>query len=167
MSAAKTSDEWNVLGQSLRQSLEAGERAEFTVTLASLEDTDTLGAVLLESLPRGTVVTLHGTLGAGKTRLVQAVAAAAGVNPQEVTSPTFVLMQPYPQASCPIDQVDVYRLKDEDEFLELGPEECFDGDGLTFIEWAEKVESCLPRHYVTITLTLVGENAREVRIQLV
>ena len=83
-----------------------------------------------------------------------------------MTSPTFVLIQSYTYGMRPIHHFDVYRLKDEDEFLELGPEEYFDSNGLTFIEWAEKVESCLPDHRVEITLVPLDETVRDVRIQL-
>ena len=77
-------------------------------------------------LPDGTTVALCGTLGAGKTRLVQAIAEAAGVDRRDVLSPTFVLIQEY-HGRRSIYHIDAYRLRDEDEFLALGPEEYFDG----------------------------------------
>ena len=64
--------------------------------------------------PPGTVVALCGTLGAGKTRLVQAIAVAAGADPREVVSPTFVLMQHY-QGRRPIDHLDAYRIRNEED----------------------------------------------------
>ena len=106
--------------------------------------TDRLGKVLAEVLPPGTVIALIGTLGAGKTRLVQSVAAALGVPRDEVTSPTFVLVNEYLNGQLPVYHFDTYRLRDVDEFLELGPEEYFNGAGLTFIEWADRVSDCLP-----------------------
>ena len=69
--------------------------SELHFDAASEADTDRLGAALAELLPAGTVVALTGTLGAGKTRLVQAVAAASGIDRLQVTSPTFVLCQTY------------------------------------------------------------------------
>ena len=150
----------------LRALFEAKGTATVGCELESLEDTDRLGEVLQSALPDGTVVALCGTLGAGKTRLVEAVAKAAGVPTEAVTSPTFVLIQEYRSGCRPIFHFDVYRLRDEDEFLQLGPEEYFDADGLTFIEWAEKVEDCLPKHHMTIRLTPTGATARSVEIQL-
>lgn len=135
-----------------------GKRIETEVH--SLSETDALGAVVERVLENGTVVSLLGTLGAGKTRFVQATSVAAGVPEDDVTSPTFVLIQEYVSGNRPIFHFDAYRLKDDDEFLELGPEEYFDGGGLTFIEWADRVESCLPRDYVQIRISQTGAESR-------
>src|SRR5262245_16376862 len=101
-------------------------------------DTDRLGAALAEALPAGTTVALIGTLGAGKTRLVQAVAAALGIPRDKATSPTFVLVNEY-RGRRPVYHFDAYRLRDEDEFLALGAEEYFESEGITFVEWADRV----------------------------
>lgn len=122
-------------------------------------DTEKLGASLVEAIPGGTVVALIGTLGAGKTRLVQAFAAAHGVPREEATSPTFVLVNEY-QGRLPIYHFDAYRLRDDDEFIELGPEEYFESNGVTFVEWADRVERCLPREYLEIRCEAVGETSR-------
>jgi len=130
-----------------------------TFDLPDLAATDHLGQQLAEHLPPGSVVALSGTLGAGKTRLVQAIAAACGVEPADVTSPTFVLCREY-RGTRSIYHLDAYRLKDEDEFLELGAEEMFASGGLVFIEWAERVASYLPPDCVEITLEVTGETSR-------
>ena len=122
--------------------------------------TAALGAALAEHLPNGSVVALCGTLGAGKTRLVQAIAEATGVPRENVVSPTFVLVQEYRQGRRPIFHFDTYRLADDDEFLELGPDEYFEGEGLTLIEWADRVEACLPRERFEIKLEVTGETQR-------
>ena len=88
-----------------------------TLTLQNEQDTERLGAALADVLPPQTVVALIGTLGAGKTRLVQAVATALGVPAGSVTSPTFVLVNEYRQGRLPVFHFDTYRLKDDDEFL--------------------------------------------------
>jgi len=123
--------------------------------------TDRLGRLLAEALPAGTVIALVGTLGAGKTRLVQGVAEALGVPREAVTSPTFVLVNEYLSGRMPVYHFDTYRLRDEDEFLALGPEEYFDSEGLTFIEWADKVVNCLPPDYLRIEIEVLGETERE------
>ncbi len=123
--------------------------------------TDRLGGHLAEVLPEGTVVALVGTLGAGKTRLVQAVATALGVPRSGVTSPTFVLVNEYLGGRMPIYHFDTYRLRDDDEFLELGPNEYFEGEGLTFVEWADRVADCLPSDYLQIEIEVTGETSRE------
>ena len=138
----------------------------FTITLNSEQDTDRFGTALAEALRPGTVVALIGTLGAGKTRLVQAVAAALGVPREVVTSPTFVLINEYRQGRMPVFHFDTYRLKDDDEFLELGPEEYFDGDGLTFVEWADRVADLLPEDRVEIVLEVTGDTTRQVTISM-
>jgi tRNA threonylcarbamoyladenosine biosynthesis protein TsaE len=121
--------------------------------------TAALGARLAELLPAGSVVALCGTLGAGKTRLVQAIAEACGAAPGSVVSPTFVLIQEY-HAARNIYHFDAYRLRDEDEFLELGPDEYFESGGWVFIEWADRVAGCLPRERLEIHFTVTGSQSR-------
>ncbi|QDU96095.1 tRNA (adenosine(37)-N6)-threonylcarbamoyltransferase complex ATPase subunit type 1 TsaE [Lignipirellula cremea] len=125
----------------------------------SLADTDRAGQALAEVLPSGCVVALLGTLGAGKTRLVQALAAGYGVPRHEVVSPTFVLCQHY-QGSRRLHHFDAYRLNDDDEFLELGPDEYFESDDITLIEWADRVDACLPEERLEIAIEVSGENSR-------
>jgi len=125
------------------------------------QETDRLGQLLADTFPAGSVVALIGTLGAGKTRLVQSVAVALGSPVGTVTSPTFVLVNEYHEGRLPIYHFDAYRLRDEDEFLELGPEEYFEGTGITFVEWADRVANCLPPEYFTIEIEVLGQTERE------
>jgi tRNA threonylcarbamoyladenosine biosynthesis protein TsaE len=131
----------------------------FVFDAASEADTDRLGVALAAVLPLGTTIALNGTLGAGKTRLVQAIAAGCGVDRQDVVSPTFVLCQRY-QGDRTIYHLDAYRLRDDDEFRELGPEEFFESDGLTIIEWADKVAHCLPEEHIEIDIEVTGATER-------
>ena len=126
-------------------------------------DTRRLGAALAQALPAGTTVALIGTLGAGKTRLVQALAAACGVPPETVVSPTFVLCQEY-HGRRTLYHLDAYRLKDDDEFLQLGPEEYFESDGITLIEWAARIIDCLPPQRLEIQIEVVGDTKRQFRL---
>jgi tRNA threonylcarbamoyladenosine biosynthesis protein TsaE len=127
------------------------------------QDTRRLGAALAEVLPAGTTVALIGTLGAGKTRLVQAITEACGVPREAVVSPTFVLCQEY-HGRRTVYHLDAYRLRDEDEFLQLGPEEYFESDGLTLIEWADRVIGCLPPERLELHIEVTGDSAREFRL---
>ncbi len=136
-------------------------RQRLQIHAADLKSTDRFGTALANTLPPGTVVALVGTLGAGKTRLVQAFATAVGVPADDVTSPTFVLVNEYVTGRVPIYHFDTYRLRDDDEFLELGPEEYFDGSGITFVEWADRVIDCLPLDYLRIEIKVVTETARD------
>lgn len=137
---------------------------EYIFEAADLDDTDRLGRALADTLPAGAVIALLGTLGAGKTRLVQAVAAGLGIDRELVVSPTFVLLQQYAGRRT-VYHLDAYRLQDDDEFLQLGPEEFFDAGGLTFIEWADKVERCLPADHVTIEIHVTGAISRQFSIR--
>jgi tRNA threonylcarbamoyladenosine biosynthesis protein TsaE len=122
-----------------------------------------LGAALAEVLPDGAVVALCGTLGAGKTRLVQALAEASGIDRRHVVSPTFVLVQEY-HGRRSIYHLDAYRLRDEAEFLDLGPEEYYDAGGLTVVEWADRVTGCLPPEHLEVQITVTGTQSRRFEV---
>ncbi len=124
-------------------------------------DTVKLGQRLADALAPGSVVSLVGNLGAGKTRLVQAFAQAWGAADGSVTSPTFVLINEYHTPRGPIYHIDAYRLKDDDEFLNLGPEEYFASNGVTFIEWGNRVERRLPADAIEIAIE-IGEGEERV-----
>ena len=127
---------------------------------ASLADTDRLGAALAAALPDGAVVALCGTLGAGKTRLVQALAAACGIDRSEVVSPTFVLCHEH-AGSRTLYHFDVYRLSGDEEFQRLGPQEYFSAGGITLIEWADKVAASLPDERLEVLIAVTGESSRK------
>lgn len=126
--------------------------------------TERLGAVLAKWLPAGSVVALDGPLGAGKTRLVQAIASGCGVDRGEVVSPTFVLVHEY-QGTRPIVHIDAYRLRDEDDFLQLGALEYFGPPNLVLVEWASRVAGCLPEERLQVTISVVDQHARQFDIR--
>lgn len=132
---------------------------QMTFEAATEADTDRLGAALADALPSRATVALIGTLGAGKTRLVQAIAAACGIDRREVTSPTFVLLQEY-QGTRFIYHLDAYRLTSEEELDELGSDELFASDALVLVEWADRVPSRLPAERIEIRIEPVGPDSR-------
>src|SRR6476620_6926651 len=136
----------------------------FTFVAKSEQDTERLGKALASHLQPGTVVGLIGPLGAGKTRLVQAFAVAVGVPAGRVTSPTFVLVNEYSGGRMPVYHFDTYRLKDDDEFLNLGPDEYFDSTGITFVEWADRVDRLLPMDRLQITIEVISDTQRRFTI---
>jgi tRNA threonylcarbamoyladenosine biosynthesis protein TsaE len=136
----------------------------FTFDARDESDTRRFGTALAAALPDGSVVALCGTLGSGKTRLVQAVAEACGVDRSEVISPTFVLIQEH-HGRRSIYHFDAYRMRDEDEFARLGPEEYFEGDGITLVEWADRVERCLPPDRLDVHIEVTGEDSRRFEIR--
>jgi tRNA threonylcarbamoyladenosine biosynthesis protein TsaE len=125
-----------------------------------------LGSALATLLPPTATIALIGPLGAGKTRLVQAVAEAAGVGAGIVASPTFVLVHEY-AARSPIFHFDVYRLRDEDEFLALGPEEYFAREGWTFVEWADRMATCLPTERLEIEIVPLNATTRRFELRAI
>ena len=135
----------------------------FTYDADEENATVALGAALAAALPEGAIVALCGTLGAGKTRLVQAIAEATGIDRREVVSPTFMLIQEYAGHSV-VYHVDAYRIRDADEFLALGPDEVFESGALVLIEWADKVEDCLPRERIEIHIEVTGRQSRRFEI---
>ena len=131
----------------------------FTYRAENEDRTAVLGRALAEVLPPGSLVALHGTLGAGKTRLVQALAAGLGIAPGEVTSPTFVLAQEY-EGRCMLYHLDAYRLKDAAEAEGLGIEDYFSPTAITCIEWAERIESALPVERLDVFIEIEPDGAR-------
>jgi tRNA threonylcarbamoyladenosine biosynthesis protein TsaE len=136
--------------------------ADFEFTSRSEADTDRLGKSIAEVTLPGDVVALVGTLGAGKTRLVEGIAVALDNPADSITSPTFVLVNEYTAGKLPVYHFDAYRLKDDDEFLELGAEEYFDSNGLTLVEWGDRVQHLLPERTSTVTLEIIQNDARRV-----
>jgi tRNA threonylcarbamoyladenosine biosynthesis protein TsaE len=135
------------------------------VEITSVAETAAFGHRLAACLFPGVVVALVGPLGAGKTHLVRAVAEGLGIaNPNQVTSPTFVLIQEY-DARLPIYHFDAYRLRNEQEFADLGVHEYFAGQGVCFVEWADKVAGCLPEERLTITIVVTGAVTRRLEIE--
>ncbi|WP_166819906.1 tRNA (adenosine(37)-N6)-threonylcarbamoyltransferase complex ATPase subunit type 1 TsaE [Thalassoroseus pseudoceratinae] len=109
------------------------------------------------------VVGLVGDLGAGKTRFVRAVAGELGVPTEMVNSPTYILIHEY-AGRLPVFHFDTYRLRDEDEFLELGVDELFSAGGVCLIEWANRVEEILPVDRLWIDITVTGPESRKFKI---
>jgi tRNA threonylcarbamoyladenosine biosynthesis protein TsaE len=132
---------------------------------ASPEETRQMGRELSQQLKPGSVVALTGSLGSGKTVLVQGICAGLGVE-KAVTSPTYVIINEYPGrwngAPVGVYHFDLYRLEDTEEFIRLGYEEYFYGQGITLIEWAEKVREFLPKSRFEINLKIISENEREI-----
>lgn len=96
---------------------------------------------------------LVGTLGAGKTQWTKFFAESLGAQAEEISSPTYVLIHRYDSQPI-IHHVDAYRVKDEDEFLELGIEELFDSQQITIVEWADRFRDLMPEETIWITLEL-------------
>lgn len=114
-------------------------------------DTYSLGQCLGREAKKGDIFCLNGDLGVGKTVFTQGFAAGLGIT-EPVNSPTFTILQQYDEGRLPLYHFDVYRIGDVSEMDEVGYEDCFYGDGVTLIEWPERIRELLPEHVVTVTI---------------
>ena len=117
----------------------------------SAQETYDLGKEIGEQLSPGSVLTLVGDLGVGKTVFSQGLAEGLGIT-EPVNSPTFTIIQIYEGGRLPFYHFDVYRIGDISEMDEIGCEDYFWGDGVCLIEWANLIEEILPEHYTEITI---------------
>jgi len=127
-------------------------------------DTIRLGKMIGRLLNCGDVVALIGELGAGKTQLIKGLAQGAGVSKSTyVSSPSFTLINEY-KGKIPFFHIDLYRLAGEKEAEGLGLEEYFQGEGITAIEWADRILSLLPEELLRILICYTGKQTRSIEI---
>ena len=115
------------------------------------EDTYAPGRKIGKEAKPGDVYTLIGDLGVGKTVFTQGLAEGLGIT-EPVNSPTFTILQIYEEGRLPFYHFDVYRIGDISEMDEIGYEDCFYGDGVSLIEWADLIEEILPEKYRRVTI---------------
>ncbi|MCK5306213.1 MAG: tRNA (adenosine(37)-N6)-threonylcarbamoyltransferase complex ATPase subunit type 1 TsaE [Candidatus Omnitrophica bacterium] len=125
------------------------------------EETKKVAGRLADFLRPGDVLALVGDLGSGKTTFVKGLARGLGVKGR-VVSPSYVLLREY-KAKSPLYHFDLYRLGYYEEVELLGYEEYFYGNGITCIEWADKIEKLLPKSYLRIQFEFLGEKKRTIR----
>jgi len=129
---------------------------------ASPEETAAAGERLGRTLGPGDVVALVGELGAGKTCFIQGLVRGLGVTTR-ATSPTFVLINQY-RGRVPVYHVDAYRTESLAELQDLGLPELFAGDGVTVVEWADKLLPLLPPGTIEVVIAGVGDEPRKIAI---
>ncbi len=136
-----------------------------TIHITSEEELPQVAAAILEATGRRTVVVFRGGMGAGKTTLIRAIAAALG-SADTVTSPTFALVNQYKGAGGRnIYHFDFYRIDDLREAYDFGYEEYFYSGDLCLVEWPEKIEALLPDDVITVRITVDSETARTFTIE--
>ncbi len=135
---------------------------ELVLTLNNLQDTQRLATQLCLAADLPLVIALSGTLGAGKTQLVRFAAQSLGIPSDEVTSPTYVLLQRYTGQKV-IYHFDFYRLRSAAEVWDLGLDELLEQPALMFIEWAEKFPQCLPTDHLSLNLEPIDSNQGNAR----
>lgn len=129
----------------------------------SLDETLEIASAFGKSLPSGAVVLFDGELGSGKTTFIKGIAKACKVPSSHVVSPTFSLLNIY-QGSKSIFHFDLYRLKDHEDFIELGFIDYLYPDGITCIEWSEKIQEILPPFHYRVTIEHNQGNKRLISI---
>ncbi len=122
--------------------------------------TEAFGKLLGKYAEDGDVYCLSGDLGAGKTLLSRGISEALGINGDDVTSPTFAIMNIYEGGRLPVRHFDLYRLNRLEELEDIGFDEYVGEDGVTLIEWAELFPDALPYEYLQVTLRHEGEGRK-------
>lgn len=134
------------------------------IETGEVEQTIELGNLIGSLLKAGDVVALMGQLGAGKTYLTKGIAEGQGVKDRnEVTSPSYVLVKQY-MGRMPIYHFDAYRVKSSDEMYDIDCVGFFWGEGISIIEWADKVMECLPDDFIKITIETVNQTSRDIHV---
>ena len=140
----------NNLGKEIRNSVMQ------KVVLNSENETIEYGKKIASNLKKGDCIILTGDLGSGKTKLTEGILTFFGLQ-NEISSPTFTIVNEYQTENFPIYHFDVYRLADSDEFLAIGGDEYFE-KGVCIIEWGELIEDVLPEKYTKIIFSRDEEN---------
>ncbi len=129
----------------------------------SQDDTRALAGKVADKIKKGDVVALFGELGAGKTCFVQGFAKAFGIT-EIVNSPSFAIVNVY-DGRMPVYHMDFYRIDSPDEIRAIGCEDYFYGDGVCFIEWAEKAKDIIPPDRKEIYIKIINKTEREIKIK--
>lgn len=124
---------------------------EQVIETYSAQETFEVGNRIGKGARAGQVYALIGDLGVGKTVFTQGLAEGLGIT-EPVNSPTFTILQEYEEGRLPFYHFDVYRITDVEEMEEIGYEDCFYGNGVSLIEWADLIEKILPPERIKITV---------------
>lgn len=134
------------------------------LTSSSAEQTIELGRKIGALLKKGDILAMQGTLAAGKTTITKGIAESLGVT-DTITSPTFCLISEY-EGKMPLYHLDVYRLDGPEDFINLGTDDMLYGNGVSIIEWSEKIMEELPSSTIIIRLTPDSEHGTSRTIEI-
>ena len=136
-----------------------------TVFTLSEEETFELGHQVAQALQGGEWILLHGELGLGKTVFARGVASGLGIAPEEVSSPSFTLVQEYPGGRLPLFHLDLYRIDDETQLRNLGLEDMrASQDIVVVVEWGERLPDFYRQDAVVVEFHDIGEDSRRIDI---
>ena len=140
---------------------------DILVRSAGPADTARIATVFAETLEAGDVLVMGGDLGAGKTTFTKALGRALGID-ETITSPTFTLAHQYDGGRVRMHHLDVYRIDDLDEVIDLALPELFDDDAVVVIEWGDTITPALPPDYLLLQFEFgAGDNERRLRVSAV
>ncbi len=134
-----------------------------TFNTNSADETIELGEKIGRLLKKGDIIAMQGTLAAGKTTITKGIAKALGIT-DTITSPTFCLISEY-YGTMPLYHFDVYRLEGTEDFINLGADDMLYGDGISIIEWSEKIMDELPSRTIILRLTPQEDGSRLIEIE--
>jgi tRNA threonylcarbamoyladenosine biosynthesis protein TsaE len=127
------------------------------------KETYELGVELGKILLPGTVLSLNGDLGAGKTHFTKGIAVGLGIE-EYITSPSFTIMNEY-EGRLPLHHFDVYRIENIEEMFEIGFDEYLFGNGICVVEWGDIVKDMLPKDTINISILRLDDSVREIFIE--
>jgi len=133
------------------------------ITIENLQELDAAAAQILAAFQNDRIFLLYGDMGAGKTTLVSALCRALGVT-DTTSSPTFSIVNEYHSPGGSVYHFDFYRLKNEEEALDMGYEDYFYADAYCFVEWPEKIPNLLPDDARRIHITVLSPDRRGIKI---
>ena len=128
----------------------------------SPEETEVIGAKLAEQLTPGAVIAYRGDLGAGKTAFTRGLARGLGCT-EQVTSPTYTIVNEYLSGRMPLFHFDMYRLHSADDLFDIGWDDYLERGGVCAVEWSENVAEAM-EDPITVTIEKLGEDARRITI---
>ncbi len=134
-------------------------------TTHTRNETIALGRKVARRLTKGDCVALIGELGSGKTVFTKGIAEGLGLGDSRyVNSPSFVIVKEY-KGRVPLYHFDIYRLEGEASLEGIGYDEYFYGDGVTVIEWADKIKGLLPKKHIEVRIRIHGDQSREIEVR--
>jgi len=142
---------------------DVGEMTTQTFVCATENETRNLGRRIGQNLRSGSLVSLTGPLGAGKTVIAKGIAQALNIT-EPIVSPTYTLVQEY-EGDMALHHLDLYRINGAEDFEGIGGEELLYEEGVTLIEWSEKIAELLPSHTVYITISINDAQKRHIEVK--
>lgn len=142
------------------------KETKFTIPSASQTDIDNAADRILEAADGCSVIAFHGEMGAGKTTIISAIARALGVSAEEISSPSFSIINEYRSEATAelIYHFDLYRLQSIEQAAEIGVEDYFDSGALCLLEWPDIIDPLLPVATTDVYINVLPDSSREIRI---